>query len=112
MRAKPDRRTAAATAYRSWYKTAAWAAIRLRRLAAEPVCRMCGHVGRVTVATICDHVIPHKGDRALFFSFDNTQSLCKRCHDGTKQAEERRGYVIGSDVDGRPLDPSHPWNTR
>lgn len=82
----------------------------MSRLAEEPLCRMCAARDAVTPATVCDHMAPHRGDRALFFDFDNTQSLCKPCHDSTKQAEEARGYVIGCDRRGRPVDPEHPWN--
>jgi hypothetical protein len=32
----------------------------------HPLCRMCEAEGKITVATIVDHVIPHKGDRVLF----------------------------------------------
>jgi len=46
----------------------------------------------------------------LFFDYENTQSLCKRCHDSTKQAEEKRGYSIHVDEDGWPVDPNHPAN--
>lgn len=40
----------------------------------------------------------------------NLQSLCKPHHDSAKQSEERLGYAKGCDVDGRPIDPAHPWN--
>lgn len=109
-RQRRDFRSAAATLYRAWYKTAAWLAIRTRRLSEEPLCRMCAALGFTKAATVCDHIKPHRGDRALFFDFENTQSLCKRCHDKTKQAEEARGHVIGCDIKGRPRDPNHPWN--
>lgn len=70
---------------------------------------MCARRGLVIPATICDHVIPHRGDIDAFWA-GPFQSLCKPDHDVVKQAEENRGYVIGSDVGGRPIDPSHPWN--
>ena len=31
-------------------------------------------------------------------------------HDALIQREEARGYKVGSDIDGRPVDPKHPWN--
>ena len=109
-RKRSQLRSAAGAAYQAWYKTAAWLAIRTRRLRQEPLCRICEARGVITAATVCDHVTAHKGNRELFFSFENTQSLCKPCHDSVKQAEERRGHVIGTDAKGRPIDPDHPWN--
>jgi 5-methylcytosine-specific restriction endonuclease McrA len=53
------------------------------------LCRMCTEEGRVTAATVVDHVIPHKGDQALFWDTSNWQPLCKAHHDSAKQAEER-----------------------
>lgn len=57
-----------------------------------------------------NHKTPHKGDPALFFDVDNTESVCKQDHDALIQREEARGYTIGSDISGRPVDPLHPWN--
>lgn len=69
---------------------------------------MCGASGRLTVATVVDHVTPHKGDQALFWDPVNWQSLCKRCHDSIKQKQEH-GKAVGFDASGVPLDPSHHW---
>jgi len=33
------------------------------------------------VATVVDHIQPHKGDVILFWNKDNHQALCKSCHD-------------------------------
>lgn len=68
---------------------------------------MCQKRGRTTAATVVDHVVPHRGNEALFFG-GALQSLCKACHDGAKQTEERRGYSREVGVDGFPLDPRHP----
>ena len=67
------------------------------------LCRFCERQGRVTPATVVDHIEPHKGDWALFWDRGNWQPLCKRCHDGTKQAQEKGGKAaIG--VDGWPIE--------
>ncbi len=50
------------------------------------------------------------GDEALFWDQDNWQPLCKTCRDGAKAELENTGRIRGCDVDGRPLDQSHPWN--
>jgi hypothetical protein len=66
--------------------------------------------GRSVLATVADHVVPHRGDEALFFEGD-LQSLCKDCHDSVKQRDENRGYSTACGVDGWPLDPNHPMWT-
>lgn len=78
-------------------------------------CRRCGcllvtgnrHHPR---AAVVNHIKPHKGDPELFFDLENTESVCKADHDTLIQREEARGYTIGSGLDGRPVDPRHPWN--
>jgi len=40
----------------------------------------CYEQGRTTKATCTDHIIPHKGDRHLFWDPLNRCSLCERCH--------------------------------
>lgn len=103
-----DARRREAQPWRAWYSRKAWLDLRAKRLAAEPVCRFCRDMGRVTVATTVDHIREHKGDWALFIDPANTQSLCKDCHDGRKQAIERRGYDPTVGADGWPVDDLHP----
>ncbi|PLR25216.1 hypothetical protein SGCZBJ_12630 [Caulobacter zeae] len=68
--------------------------MRVRQLRDFPLCAFCEREERVTPATVCDHVERHGGDEERFFA-GPFQSLCKRCHDSTKQADEaaakRRG---------------------
>jgi len=46
-----------------------------------PVMSACAEHGRRTVATLVDHVDPHRGDRAKFWNErENWQSLCASCH--------------------------------
>lgn len=63
-----------------------WQRYRLRFLAKNPVCRMCAAEGRITEATVVDHVIPHRGDMELFWKGEH-QPLCASCH-GKKSIEE------------------------
>lgn len=93
-----------------FYHTRQWRTIRQQRLRAEPLCRFCKERGFIVAATVCDHVIAHRGDENLFFDYENTQSLCKRCHDSAKQSEESRGFSRRVGVDGWPTDPRHPMN--
>lgn len=74
--------------WRREYGTPRWKGIRRHQLTIEPCCRKCAALGRVTIATVCDHVEPHRGDMVKFYA-GPFQSLCKPCHDRVKQAEER-----------------------
>jgi len=62
----------------------AWRALRKAFLAAFPWCAMCN-----APATVVDHIIPHRGDEALFNDRNNLQSLCAPCHNRRKQRLER-----------------------
>lgn len=73
--------------WRGWYKLARWSELRAAQLAAEPLCRSCIALGRLTPATVCDHVEPHRGDPSKFWS-GPFQSLCATCHSAHKQREE------------------------
>lgn len=54
-------------------------------------CVMCKAEGVVTLATVVDHKVPHRGDQVLFWDTSNWQPLCKTHHDGVKQREDRGG---------------------
>jgi hypothetical protein len=90
---------------RDWYKRQRWRKIRSYQLAKEPLCAMCLRKGRVTPATVADHVEDHHGDWNRFWT-GRLQSLCKPCHDGPK----RIGFSSEVGPDGWPLDPNHPAN--
>ena len=60
---------------------ARWRKARALFLKQHPLCAECGKAGRLTPATVVDHIIPHRGDKALFWDEKNWQPLCKRCHD-------------------------------
>lgn len=89
-----------------------WREARLVHLAAHPLCVFCGQLGRVTAATVVDHIVPHRGDETLFWDTANWQSLCQPCHDGAKAELENTGTLRGCTVDGIPVDPTHPWSER
>ena len=92
-----------------WYDTSRWQKRRRYQLAKEPLCRMCAVEGKVTVATIVDHVIPHRHNRELFY-FGELQSLCLMHHNQTKKQLENKGYVNDIGKDGWPIDRNHPVN--
>ncbi|WP_313489165.1 HNH endonuclease [Stutzerimonas nitrititolerans] len=92
------------------YNTKAWHRLRWHQLQAEPLCKLCHALGRITAASVVDHRKPHKGDESLFFDATNLDSLCKPCHDRTKQQFERTGVLPGCDASGVPLDPGSHWH--
>ena len=49
-----------------WYCTAGWQRRRAHQLMIEPLCRLCLEAGRVTLATVADYVVPHRGDFTAF----------------------------------------------
>ena len=96
---------------RRMYDSARWRQARKQHLLENPLCVMCARQGRDTPASVVDHVIEHKGDPVLFWDTKNRQSLCPSCHSGIKRMQEHHGYSQAADVDGQPMDASHPWNT-
>lgn len=72
-----------------------WQKARETFLRRRPLCKMCEDEGRLTPATLVDHIVPHRGDTALFWDTDNWQPLCKPHHDKVKQAEEKRSQGRG-----------------
>ncbi|EHU01648.1 hypothetical protein CKS_0081 [Pantoea stewartii subsp. stewartii DC283] len=85
---------------------------------------MCEQQGRVSPASVVDHIEPHKlkdaiksGNRdaiakaqKLFWDTANWQPLCKQHHDSTKQRMEKSGTIIGCHANGYPLDPASHWS--
>lgn len=58
-----------------------WQKARVRYLHSHPLCVECKKQGRITQATVVDHIVPHRGDQKLFWDESNWQPLCKPCHD-------------------------------
>lgn len=87
-----------------------WEKARKRFLFEHPTCAMCRTDGRLTAAGVVDHIVPHKGDQALFWLESNWQSLCRTCHNSRKQRQEHGKALPGCTLAGTPTDPAHPWN--
>lgn len=81
-----ERGTAAQRGYSSQWRKA-----RAGFLEKHPLCKCCHAAGKITAATVLDHVVPHKGDKGLFWDRENWQPLCKACHD-SKTAREDGGF--------------------
>jgi 5-methylcytosine-specific restriction protein A len=97
------------TAHERGY-TNRWNIARTAYLRKHPLCVRCRQAGRISAASVVNHIKPHKGDMKLFWDSSNWESVCKTCHDSAIQKQERTGIVVGSSLDGRPIDPNHHWN--
>jgi 5-methylcytosine-specific restriction endonuclease McrA len=64
-----------------------WRKLRDRHLRDHPFCVRCGNP-----ASDVDHIIPRSVAPERRLDPTNLQSLCKGCHSGAKQREERRQY--------------------
>lgn len=89
------------------YQTKWWWRARAIMRRDHPWCVFCASKGLQVRMKMVDHKTPHRGNPALFFNFNNLQSLCLNCHNSVKAALERnRG---GADIDGNPLNPQEGW---
>jgi 5-methylcytosine-specific restriction enzyme A len=92
--------------------------MRDKQLAKEPWCRFCWDERQVKVpATVLDHIEPFRDaagemDFKLWGDPKNHRSLCQPCHDARGATRSRPEKAPGAGIDGRPLDPAHPWNRR
>ncbi len=68
-----------------------WHKERTLFLKSSPLCASCERVGRLTAATVVDHIVPHKGNHELFWDEQNWQALCVSCHN-SKTAREDGGF--------------------
>src|SRR6478736_272108 len=78
------------------YNNTRWRRLRAEQLRKQPLCEVCQEQGRITEATICDHVQSHKGDVVKFWS-GPFQSLCKTHHD-VKTIMEDGGLNTGANT--------------
>lgn len=66
-----------------------WEKARAVFLRQRPLCAECERSGFVTPANVVDHIVPHRGNQALFWDEMNWQSLCRPCHDYKTMMEGR-----------------------
>lgn len=74
-------KTGEAAKRHSMYNNRIWRSMRKVKLLNEPLCAECERRGITKLANVVDHIIPHRGNHALFQDETNLQSLCKKCHD-------------------------------
>ncbi|MCB1499724.1 MAG: HNH endonuclease [Bauldia sp.] len=71
---------------------------------AHPLCLGCEAVGLVEPATVVDHIVPHRGDQALFWDPANRQPACGWHHSAVKQTLEVQFDAGRVGVDALRLD--------
>ena len=76
------------------YDTPAWRTCSKRFLAENPLCVFCKKKGIIKTANVIAHIIPHRGDKALFWDENNWQPLCYHCHNSIKKRIEKRLYGL------------------
>src|SRR5947208_1619432 len=76
--------------WRAWHSSYRWKQRRAAQLRAQPTCAWCKQRGVDRVATVAHHIIPHRGDYALFWHGE-LASLCASCHDIDAQRMEGGG---------------------
>ena len=57
-----------------------WRSYRLSFLRRNPLCVECKKSGKLKAASVVDHIIPHRGNKELFWDIKNHQALCTRHH--------------------------------
>ena len=68
-----------------------WQRYREQFLAQRPWCECDRCKGSYVPASVVDHIVPHKGNRELFWDPNNHQAMAKQCHD-RKTAREDGGF--------------------
>ena len=77
-------------AFNAKYNTAQWVTLRQIQLSKYPLCVACHAEGRVTPATVVDHLFPWSHISEEAFYINRFQSLCAT-HHATKTQLERHG---------------------
>lgn len=75
------------------------------RLADEPLCRSCGRV-----ATVVDHIVPFAERPDLALDYENTQSLCRDCHNVKTGKDAARGKRLKRESHYGPAASNAPPN--
>lgn len=91
-----DKTRDAVQPWRAWYKTARWQRLRKKIILRDDMmCRATGQlltgVHPAANSPVVDHIVPHRGDEALFWDPDNLQTVSKSYHDSEKQRQEKSG---------------------
>jgi len=95
-KAQEQRPTAAARGYGRRWRIASKAYLRAHPIAVDYFGE---HDGKVYLAEVVDHIIPHRGDMKLFWDSNNWQGLTKADHD-RKTATEDSSFARAKGPEG------------
>ncbi len=84
-----------------FYHSAEWRRLRNNFLIEHPFCEECQRQGRLTKATVVDHIVPIQQGGALLEE-SNLQALCASCH-GSKSIKEGSRFGKSRTILGRKL---------
>lgn len=62
-----------------FYHRAAWKKVRALQLQLEPLCRECRKAGKLTAASVVDHII-ERSKGGADYDLNNLRSVCVNCH--------------------------------
>lgn len=77
-----------------FYDSSAWRALRKLKLQRNPMCEICYADGRLTEATIVDHIVAVKDSDEGRLDIANLQSVCLSCHSRKTRQEEKERKTI------------------
>ena len=95
---------------RKLYSSAQWKALRADQLKKHPLCAFHLKRSKIVEATVVHHVRPKDKDNIATFFRGPSSRCANRVTTSAGQKEDKRGYVMGCDINGVPLDPEHHWN--
>jgi 5-methylcytosine-specific restriction protein A len=76
-----------------FYHRIAWKKVRALQLQLEPLCCECRKFGKLTTATVVDHII-ERSKGGADYDMDNLRSVCAPCHNRiTRLSNTRTGGV-------------------
>lgn len=94
-----------------FYSGKQWHRVRTKALMRDQYhCRFCGKDASGKGNAHVDHIVRRKEAPHLAYELSNLQTLCIRCHNQVKQRDEINPSR-GSNAQGLPNDPNHPWNS-
>lgn len=89
-----DKRRYKEQPWRKWYQSSDWKRLRLATFERDGyICQrtgvMCDGSGNDDNSPVCNHKVPHRGDRSLFYDPGNLECVSKWAHDNLIQKEEK-----------------------
>jgi 5-methylcytosine-specific restriction protein A len=84
----------AARPWAALYKEQRWLSMRRRFLDRNPICQCedCRRDGPPQPARVVHHIVAHRGDRGLFYDWNNLMAMSKPCHD--RQTARERHHPV------------------